>query len=356
MSKTRTVGRIVLSLGAIVAMGAPQAAFAAGTTSTTPAPAPPAIAPVHPGPAGYYQLELAPGQSAEESIRVINTGAVPATYEIYSTNATTSDVTGVSYGAATDHTGTAAWVSLPSNTVKVPPDKAKTVHFTVTVPQGTGVGQWVGGIAAQAGPGSSRVVNGSVGHEQVGAGITVVTRSLVAIVVDVRGPAKVALRVGRAALVTQNDAEQVINIPLNGLADELLFKPSMKADLTTCSGGAVLDFARQLDTFVPRTAIQYPWYLKNVLPAGCYELKTTVSDGTKLLDTYTSQFNIEHAQTVLPRHNETIPTRTVYKTQGSNETLLVLGGGLLVVVMLLIVYLIVRERSRKAAPGPGQRD
>jgi hypothetical protein len=239
-----------------------------------------------------------------------------------------------------------------ANTVSVLPGTAVIVHFKVTVPAGTGPGQWVGGISAQAAPSAAKAVTGVVNGKQVGAGITVVTRSLVAIVVDVPGPAHIGLTIGNAQLITQNDAEQVINIPLNGAPGQLLFKPSLQARLDSCKGTSVLSFNRQLDTFVPRTSIEYPWYLKNILPAGCYQLATTVSNGNQVLDSRTSDFSIKAAQTVLPKHNA-VPVRTIIVKQSSNEVVLILGGGILVLLILLAIYLIVRERSPKGFKATG---
>jgi hypothetical protein len=100
----------------------------------------------------------------------------------------------------------------------------------------------------------------------------VTTRTIVALVVRVPGPAKAAASFGRPKVDLQQ-RRQVILVPIRD-SGSLLMKPSLSGIVRRCgSGTALLRLHRSLDTFVPRTRIGFPWYPQPMLPAGCYRAR-----------------------------------------------------------------------------------
>lgn len=87
----------------------------------------------------------------------------------------------------------------------------------------------------------------------------------------------------------------MLSIPIDD-SGALLMKPSLSGTLRQCkSGGATVVLDRQLDTFVPRTRIDYPWYLEGqVLPAGCYRITLRLQRwrGGPILAAYTGKLRV----------------------------------------------------------------
>lgn len=348
MSRRAGVTSIWSVLAAIVVLGAMllgtgTEAYAAGTS---PAPG---LTPIKGGPNGYYEFTAAPGQTVSAKIAIHNLQATPAAYDIYPVNATTSPQTGVSYGEQTTPAqGTAAWIHLASSNINMTPKQVIPVTFTVTIPAGTGPGDWVGGIAAQAPTPTTQQVP-SANKTNTGVSLRLTTRDIIAVVVHVPGPAAVGMKLGPTSLIVQNDARQVVQIPMDNTG-QLLFKPYLNTSISTCAGVSKLALKRQLDTFVPRTSIVFPWYLNNqVLPTGCYRSTVTVSNGQNgsVVAHRVTTFTIHSAQTHITRH----PAGAVVVVKhGSGIAGWMYGvGAALIVVLILLVLLFMRQRRRNEA-------
>lgn len=272
------LGLLVLVCGASAAME-PPTALASGAAGT----AAPGVSPVQPGPGGYFEYTLAPGASTSGSVVVRNRSDAPATYDVYAADATTSPVTGVAYGESrTSEDGAASWIRLSTSEVKLAPGGHQTVDFAVTAAPEASPGQHVAAVGVQA--------PNVTGPRQSGAGgssVSLVTnaRVVVAVVVDVPGPAAAAARFGRPSVEVQQHIRQLISIPMANTG-ELLMKPVLSGTLRACGsdGSPVLvNFHRQLDTFVPHTAIRYPLYLDQALGTGCYAARIELTNGTATL-------------------------------------------------------------------------
>ena len=226
----------------------------------------------------------------------------PASYLVYAVGATTSPVGGVAYGQPqANPQGTASWVKLSTGSVRLSAKGAVAVHFTVTVPADTAPGDYVAALAAQT-PKPKAVAAAS--SNKTGVSLVTTTRVIVAVVVDVPGPAAPAAHFGPPSIALQQGVRQVITIPIYDTG-AVLMKPYLAGNLRRCSGGrVVLSLAQQLDTFVPRTSIDYPWYVQNqVLSAGCYRVAVSLdlaAGGTRLA-TYTGTLQVGVAVTKVPR-------------------------------------------------------
>jgi hypothetical protein len=255
----RACRRLLLLAGLLLL--APQAAAAAPSVTA------PSLAPVHPGPHGYFEYTLKPGQVATATVALGDQGA-PARYLLYVASAATSPVGGVAYGQPTSRPhGTAAWIAPSLSSLQV--SGRRRLSFQVRVPDGTPSGDYVAAIAAQP-PTAAAVAAKSTGHRSVSFLVT--ARTVIAVVIHVPGRASAAARFGQPRIWLQQRTRQVITIPIDDTG-AVLMKPYLAGALTTCAGRPALLLDRQLDTFVPRTTIAYPWYVNGqALPAGCYRI------------------------------------------------------------------------------------
>jgi hypothetical protein len=253
---------------------------------------------VQPGPNGYFEYSLVSGASKSGTIVVHDLTASPASYLVYAVGATTSPVGGVAYGQPQAHPqGVAAWVKLSAGSVRLSAKGAVAVHFTVTVPAATAPGDYVAALAAQTPKAKAAATATS---NKAGVSLVTTTRVIVAVVVDVPGPAAPAAHFGPPSIGLQQHVRQVITIPIYDTG-AVLMKPYLAGALRRCSGGPVmLRLAQQLDTFVPHTSIGYPWYLHNqVLSAGCYRVAVSLdlgAGGTRLAS-YTGTLHVSVAAT-----------------------------------------------------------
>lgn len=254
---------------------------------------------MHPGPHGYFEYSLAPGATTTGTLLVANRSKQRATYDVYATGATTSPATGVAYGqAANSKTGTAAWVHVTQSTVTLTPGESTTVSFTVTVPANASPGQHVAAVGAQA-PSPAPATDDSTG---TGSSVSFVTttRVVVAVVVDVPGPAAVGLDIGKPAVKAPQHVRQLLSLPIASTGS-LLVKPVLAGAIRPCgsNGSRALDSVhRQLGTFVPHTAIHYPWDLGHPLPTGCYAVALSLRATGVTKSQFTGDIRVGRAQAV----------------------------------------------------------
>ncbi|MHB8452008.1 MAG: WxL protein peptidoglycan domain-containing protein [Mycobacteriales bacterium] len=363
----RSVGGLLLGVGLAWGAGAGPAsaapasaapASAASSPSAGDSTAAPGLRAVHPGPQGYFELDLGPGATTRIAVVVHNFQPVAETYLLYQTDATTSQVTGVQYGQRrTPAVGVGAWLTPAVGTLRLGPGAAEQVSVTVTVPQGVGPGDHVGAIAAQ----SPNLPSGSVGGNGHGTNVNLITttRVVIAVVVHVPGPAITALQLGRPSLSTQDGVRQFLAIPMVDTG-ELLFKPLLTGGVTPCRGGPpVVRIDQQLDTFVPKTAISYAYNLARALPAGCYTVHLGVYDAASALSSVTGNVSVTAAQAAVHPRTGAAPTAPAAPAAGSPGfsrgawyAVLAALGALLLLALFLLLLLLRRRREPEQEPEP----
>lgn len=268
--------RVLRRSGALCGVALALVVTVPAMASAASGPAAPGLSPAQPGPGGYFHYSLAPGASASGSVVVSNPGSLDAHYNLYAAATSTAPTGGVDYGQSTSSgAGSAAWVRLATTSVTLAAHHGDPISFTTTVPAGTKPGQYVTAIVAQSPnePDRSNATQGASVALQMSA------RDVVAVVVDVPGPASAGVRVGRPQIRTSQHVRQLLAVPMSDTG-ALLEKPTFSATVRACGsadGPVLAGAARQLDTFVPHTAIAYPWYLVHPLGAGCYHVRVSLS-------------------------------------------------------------------------------
>lgn len=247
----------------------------AGLASTAAAATPAVgIAPV--GQSGWLTPTVTPGASVTETVRVANPGATTTTYQVGGVWAGTGPTTGIGYGRV----GQAPPVGVPpvntwfgpGATVTIAPGQTALVPVTLTVPPGTAPGQWVGGIGAQPELTPTGTTTGTVT-------LVSTVEAVVAVVVTVPGPASAQMTLGTPALVQDWVMGTEALLPMADTGGPIT-APVMDVTITSCSGGApVYTVARQLMATAPHTSWTYRLITGHKLPAGCYEVATSLDSG-----------------------------------------------------------------------------
>ena len=267
MIRRRTVEALMISAALLVPVSLPGNRAVAATT-----PQPPGLLAVDPGANGYFEASLSPGGEVSFTVIVSNLGNTTETYRVYPADGTTAPVTGVAYSDAASRPAFAgSWITIAVPKVTLSPGGSQRVTFRVAVPAGAIPGDHVAAIASDSPKASQAIGNPSNGAPSVSLSVT--SRVVIAVVIHIPGQTKVALQIGQPSFAIQNGGRQSLLIPLNDTGD-LLFKPHITGNVTPCQSSApAVQIDRQLDTFVPHTAIIYAYQIAFThLPQGCYAL------------------------------------------------------------------------------------
>ena len=268
MTRWRTVAAWLTSVALIV-----PASLAGERAMAATAPQPPGLQAVDPGANGYFEANLSPGDTANFSVVISNLGATTETYRVYPADGTTAPVTGVAYSDAAARPAFAgSWITIAVPKVTLPPGGSQRVTFRVVVPAGAIPGDHVAAIASDS-PSASEAIGKPSSGGASNVSLSVTSRVVIAVVIHIPGQTHVALQIGQPSFAIQNGGRQALLIPLNDTGD-LLFKPHIIGTLTPCQSSApAIQIDRQLDTFVPHTAIEYAYQIAFThLPQGCYTL------------------------------------------------------------------------------------
>ncbi len=245
----RTRARIFLSL-VLVLVGLAVALPAAAQQEDPQFVAEPAAGSQTAG-TGYFVIEAEPGDGVKQAIYLRNDSGRSLTLNLAALDATTGAVGGVSYelpNAPRDDVG--AWIALKRTSITLAPDEDAEVPFEVEVPEDPATGEHLGGIAIWA-PAEEEDV-GAAPPGQTGASLSFQTRRILAVQVNLPGPAEPSLVITGVTPAARPDGVYLeIGIDNQGTA---LTKG--EGTISLPDEGFERDFS--IDTFVPGTAIAYP--------------------------------------------------------------------------------------------------
>ena len=304
---------------------------------------------------GYFVYTLAPGAAQRGAVIVTNVGNAAGTVKLYAADGTTGPTTGTVYETSQKPTQTGAWVSLAQRSFALPPGGHRKVPFTVRVPANAGSGQWVAGIVAET---SEKVASQKPG-EKAHVQIRIRNLTIVAVQVNVPGRRVYAFRIGRVTTGGSRGFQKVLIRVAN--VGNVLAKPRGAVTIYGKDGRVVETLSFGMDTFLPRTEIDYPVLLKKALPPGQYSASVKlVLPSTEGLAarTVTSRpsFSVSKSdvQQVFSSSSptQTLPGSAVASSSKGLPTwaYAAIGGGALVVLLLGLAWLLARRRRRTAPP------
>jgi hypothetical protein len=98
----------------------------------------------------YFQVNLAPGQTATDAVIVTNAGKTTTTLQISPSTAVTAPNSGSAFGGFFQKcVRVGCWVTGLPSTVTLKPGERETLRFTIDIPKATPLQQYLAGITAQ---------------------------------------------------------------------------------------------------------------------------------------------------------------------------------------------------------------
>jgi hypothetical protein len=300
---------------------------------------------------GYFVYALSPGAVQHGSVIVSNTGNRAGVVKLFASDATTGRTSGTVYLTDRAPAFAGKWITLSSSAVPLKPGAHKVVPFTVHVPAGAPAGQWVAGIVAE----TSHQVQGQKSKRKASVQIRIRDLTIIAVQVNVPGPPVTSFAIGKVTTGGQRGYQQVI-VHLANTGNQLA-KPTGTVTIFDSNGKLVqvLDFT--MDTFLPRTAIDYPVLLKKALGPGSYTATVSLhAPGAKTV-TAKPAFAVSKTdvQQVFTSTTRTLspPTTTAGSAgAGSLPWALIAGAAVAALILLLALFQLIRRRRAKGEPAP----
>ncbi len=291
---------------------------------------------------GYFVYRLGPDGTRTGSVIVSNVGTATGTVHLFTADGATGPTSGTVYRTDRAPAGAGSWVALAGTQVRLAPGQSATVPFTVRVPASAPAGQWVAGIAAESPQTTAQAAEGK-GRVQ----IRVRSLTIVAVQVDVPGPAAAGFSIGGIRAGGSHGYQQVL-VHVNGTGNALA-KPRGTVTVTRAGGGGAQTLRYTMDTFLPRTAIDYPVTLKRALGPGRYTADVVLrarplSGGPPVVVRAQRAFSIDSTQ--VKRVFSTAPPTAEPATGSSWTTVGAAAGGAAAALAIAgLAVLLLRRRA-----------
>ena len=199
---------------------------------------------------GYFVVAGSPGKTFTQSVALRNDSDGPLDLYLGAVDAATAQRGGSSFALETDKPAqTATWITLDKTSVTLPAKASLTVPFRITVPAGAVSGVHLAGISVLVPAAKDAAAEGG---SKAGASVTVQSRRVIAVQVNLPGPADPELVITGVAPVARPDGlylEIAVDNTGRGLTKG-------EGDVTLADDGFEQKFS--IDTFVPGTSIAYP--------------------------------------------------------------------------------------------------
>lgn len=297
----------------------------------------------------YFQIPADPGQVIDQALTITNDGTEAETFDLAVVDGLTGTGGGVVFALPDAPVAiTGAWLKLSTSSVQVPAGKSRTVDFTVSVPAGAVPGHHVAGlsIASRAGDATSA----PLASGDLSIGVTIKNRRVIAVEVDVAGPADPSLSgVSAAAGVRPTGVFAEVTLKNSG---RVFLHPTGTMTVSDPSGKQVLTKPFSLDTFVPdtTTVVGLPWS-KTLPPAGRYPVHVSATDTTGAALEWDGEIVIDAAAAAAASDRIVGPVSEVDGITGTpdNSGLLVvaLAIGLGLGAIVLVLFLLLARRGRR---------
>lgn len=295
---------------------------------------------------GYFVYSLPAGRAKTGTVIVSNAGTATGTVKLFTADATTGHTTGTVYETDKKPSRVGSWVTLSARSLTLAPGTHKRVSFTLHVPRGQKPGQWVGGIVAETLRGAAR----SKSKQKASVQIRVRDLTIVAVQANVPGPHVVAFAIGGVTTGGERGFQQVIVHFAN--AGNVLLKPKGTVTISDSHGARVESLPFAMDTFLPKTAIDYPILLRKALAAGDYSAAIRLNASRRTFSSKAT-FNVSN-QNVKQVFTSASPTQAppVASTAGSSSSppwaLIAAVAALALILAALVLFQL--RRRRKTPP------
>lgn len=239
------------------------------------------------GNSSYFKLTIAPGETIQDGLTIVNPGDAPQQIKVQAVRAATMAAGGLSYPDAFD--GAAQWVTFEDpagyqpaagRLMSLPAQSSATLPFTVRVPENTTPGEYVVGIVAMphVDPEAAATLDvepENTDDENTGTfQVQVVTRRAMAMVITVPGETRCAASLTGIETTVVNGRWRLLlgmenagNVHFRGEGDLVVYP----AD----GGTPIVETPFQVGYFIPGDSIEYRLTPGIRPPEGDYHAEAT---------------------------------------------------------------------------------
>lgn len=293
---------------------------------------------------GYFSLELAPGGTATQAVRVSNQTGKDADVRLAAVDATTAQQGGVAYGA-TGSTPTAdgAWIALSTTEVRLPAGTSQDVAFEVSVPDDARHGVHLAGIIAYSPQAQTTETVETEG--KAGAALYIESRRALAVQILLPGPAAPRLVVSG---VTTEARPNGLNLMV-GISNEGTGLTKGRGHITL-SGPSSFSADFDIDTVVPATSFVYPVVWTKTPDSGTYQAKVTIDYGDQRA-VWEGAFDVGRVEQA-DLENRVVPSESTSAGADRSGPPLALSVGAVVAVAAFVAVTMWRRRQRSTRYSP----
>jgi hypothetical protein len=279
---------------------------------------------------GWFEIQAQPGDRVTQSLTLRNDSSAALDLRIAPVDATTGSRGGVSYALPEEpRERVGSWITLERDEVRLEPGAATDVAFHVDVSRDAPEGVNLAGVAVWAPADTAGTPTTAAG--QAGAAIDVQTRRVVAVQINLPGPAAPVLTITGVEPVARPDG---LYLQI-GVENEGTGLTTATGSIAVADGSLTEDFA--IDTFVPGTTIAYPMKWAEAADNGQYQAEVTIDYGV-----HSTAW--EGSFALGPAVQAELDDRAVVDAGGPSPTLLAVGAALLAALAVGLGLLVGRRR------------
>lgn len=288
---------------------------------------------------GYFVVAGSPGKTFTQSVALRNDSEGPLDLRLAAVDAATAQRGGSSFGLETDKPAQmATWIALDKTSATLAPRSSLTVPFRITVPADAGSGVHIAGISILV---PAAKDSGVEAGSKAGASVTVQSRRVIAVQVNLPGPAEPELVITGVAPIARPD----------GLYLEVAVKNAGRG-MTKAEGVVTLaddGFAQKfsIDTFVPGTSIAYPIRWTDKALDGDHPARVEIRYGDRVA-VWDGKFTIGKAiKEEQANRQVTPPSNSSNSSPDSGLPIGMVAGGVFGAVVLLGGGILLGRRSKE---------
>ncbi|HUR24376.1 MAG TPA: DUF916 domain-containing protein [Acidimicrobiales bacterium] len=322
---------------------APAAAAAAGDVGPNFLTEPAAGSSTEPR-GGYFVVAGSPGKVFTQSVALRNDSDSPLDLRLGAVDAATAQLGGSSFALETEKPAQmATWITLDKTSVTLAAKASLTLPFRITVPADAVSGVHLAGISVLVPAAKDSAVDAG---GKAGASVTVQSRRVIAVQVNLPGPADPELVITGVAPVARPDGlylQVAVDNSGRGLTKG-------EGDVTLADDGFERKFS--IDTFVPGTSIAYPIKWTDKATDGDHSAHVEIRYGDRVA-VWDGKFTIGKAiKEEQANRQVTPPTNSSSSPAGGLPVGLIAGGIIGAIVLLGGGILLGRRSKDDDTPAP----
>jgi hypothetical protein len=248
-------------------------------------------------PRGYFSYTSLPGFLIQDRLHITNVGTARGSVDLYAVDATTDQMSGVTFLTPTDpRHDVGAWITLSSQKITLNPGQSQDVPFRVRIPSTVRPGQHGGGIIARGAVDQAISSNSGAIHTTV----HVQAQEIVGVLVNLPGTLMEKLNVTGITYDRKSTSQNL----LVGLANTgtQIVHPSGMLQISDKKRHLLQNVPVKLAAILPQTAISYPMSIENnTFSSGTYTASISLSYEGGHHVSYETTFVISLPQTATSR-------------------------------------------------------